>query len=368
MSPLVEKIRARIRSGGPLPFRDFMAMALYDAQHGYYASGRAEIGRRGDFFTNVSVGPLFGRLLAMQFEEMWERLGNPQEFCIVEQGANNGDFARDVLQAVSPEFRDALRYVIVEPALLLRERQRATLADFSCSVIWHESLAELSPFCGVHFSNELLDAMPVHLVRFSRGEWRERCVDENLAFVDCEIRDKTLRTRCTHIPWIENYETEIHLDALAWVDEIAAKLSRGYLLAIDYGWPRDVFYSVERAHGTLTCYAQHQRSYDPLQNIGELDITAHVDFTSIAERAIGHGFELAGFTDQHHFIVGLMQHFFAQRSPDAKESRALQTLMHPQLLGTIFKVLALRKDAPALLRGFEFSRDAALALGLKQHR
>lgn len=363
---LIAKIRAQIAAHGPMTFRDFMAASLYDPEHGFYTSARAQIGRRGDFFTNVSVGPLFGQLLARQFAEMWERLGKPDEFRIVEQGANNGDFAADVLRAAAPDFRAALRYTIIEPAPRLRARQQETLGEFLDRLTWCESLAQLAPFCGVHFSNELLDALPVHLLRFREGAWRERGVDENLVLIDLPVCDENLsvRLKLLPLPQLEGYETEVNLAAGAWIRKVAAKLTRGYVLTIDYGYPRDIFYAPERHCGTLTCYAQHRRSFDPMQEIGESDLTAHVDFTSLAEEARAAGCGLAGFTDQHHFLVPLARDLFATNPPSAKESRALQTLIHPQFLGITFKVLALQNSAPPHLTGFEFATDPAAALGL----
>src|ERR1700736_126484 len=138
-----------------------MEQALYHPEHGYYSSGRAAIGRRGDYFTNVSVGPLFGRLLAAQFAEIWERLGKIENFIIVEQGAHDGQFARDVLEALqesSPEFFSALRYRVVEPFRVLQDRQSETLDGFRDKVAWRDSIETLEPFTGIHFSNELLDA------------------------------------------------------------------------------------------------------------------------------------------------------------------------------------------------------------------
>src|SRR6059036_2683922 len=141
-----------------------MQQALYHPEHGYYSSGRCAIGRKGDYFTNVSVGPLFGEFLSAQFAEMWERLGSVEDFTIIEQGAYDGQFARDVLESVqkrAPEFFAALRYRIVEPFPILQERQQRSLESFRGKVEWRESL---EPFTGVHFSNELLDSMPAPLM------------------------------------------------------------------------------------------------------------------------------------------------------------------------------------------------------------
>jgi SAM-dependent MidA family methyltransferase len=364
VSALKEIIREHIATHGPVTFRWFMEQALYHPQHGYYASGKARIGKHGDFFTNVSIGPLFGELLAAQFREMWERMDKPDPFTIVEQGANNGDFAKDVLIALrrdTPDFFQALRYVIVEPFEIARRVQRERLGEFPLAS-WRASLAEMEPFRGVHFSNELLDAMPVHLVTFTGGEWREKYVDAELAFTTGPLSNDTLRSFTAHLPRIENYETEINLDAPGWIRGLAEKITRGYVLTIDYGYPRDIFYSPDRRTGTLACHRQHRRGNDPLEHIGDTDITAHVDFTSLAECAAQLGFECAGFTDQHHFMVGLGKDRFrdsdAEISPERqKELRAFNALMHPGVMGLSFKVLALQKNIPqgAPLRGFQFA-------------
>src|ERR1700737_2489743 len=166
-SALADHIRDTIRQRGAQSFSWFMEQALYHPRHGYYSSGRAEIGRRGDYFTNGSVGPLFGQLLAAQFAEMWERLGEIESFVVVEQGAHHGEFARDLLSAAGkdwPKFFEKLRYQIIEPFPILQARQSETLREFEEKVSWAKSLSELDPFVGVHFSNELVDSMPVHLI------------------------------------------------------------------------------------------------------------------------------------------------------------------------------------------------------------
>lgn len=367
---LTELIRQAIRKTGPVSFAWFMEQALYHPEFGYYSSGRCEIGRRGDYFTNVSVGPLFGRLLAGQFAEMWGVLGQPGEFTIVEQGAHHGDLARDVLSAAqrqAPEFFAALRYRIIEPFRILRERQAEALQGFDGQVGWEKTLDDLEPFCGVHFSNELLDAMPVHLLERQTGsEWEERLVDDSsdgFTFVAKPIGDENLRRQAAKIPsdLPAPYETEVNLGALQWIEMLARKLARGFVLVVDYGYPRDQFYSPERTSGTLQSYAAHRRGSSPLEGVGRTDITAHVEWTSIVERAEESGLTLSGFTDQHHFITGLL----SKRMLEENERRASQTLLHPELLGTRFQYLALSKDAPGTqLDGFSFARDPRLALGL----
>jgi SAM-dependent MidA family methyltransferase len=368
---LTDFIRETIRRRGPVTFDWFMDQALYHPEFGYYSSGRCQIGRRGDYFTNVSVGSLFGRLLADQFAEMWEVLGRAANFAVVEQGAHHGDFARDVLTAAqkrTPEFFSAMRYRIVEPFPILQQRQAETLGDFRDKLTWEKSLGEMEPFCGVHFSNELLDAMPVHLVcrEADSDGWQERYVtqsNERFVFVSQPVRDENLQRQLARISRLPAppYETEVNLAALDWVEDVSRKLSRGFVLAVDYGYPRDRFYASEHRTGTLRFYSGHRARSSPLEDIGSADMTAHIDWTSLVERAEECGLTLTGFTDQHHFITGLLSRW----TPGQIERRALQTLLHPELLGTRFQFLALGKDAPASqLSGFSFARDPRVTLGL----
>jgi len=384
---LTDFIQSTIRRDGPVTFEWFMEQTLYHPEMGYYSSGRCAIGRRGDYFTNVSVGPLFGRLLAAQFVEMWESLGRPGDFVIVEQGAHQGDFARDVLSALrerAPDFFSTLRYCIIEPFSVLQQRQTEALRDFEGKLTWKESLADLELFCGVHFSNELLDAMPVHLVSradpdaahraAATGDWEERHVaesDNGFDFVTGPITDVELRRQVETIPHHPGvrYETEVNLGSMRWIESLAPKLARGYVLAVDYGYSRDEYYAPERSSGTLQCYSNHRILPSPLTDVGHADITAHIDWTSLAEGAETGGLAVAGFTDQHHFATGVVTALMSEQfgaDADARDRRALQTLLHPEILGTTFQFLALTKNGPASIQlsGFKFARDPRHALGL----
>ena len=181
------------------------------------------------------------------------------------------------------------------------------------------------------------------------------------------ITEARLWQQVRKIPQRESgdYEAEVNLAALDWIENVSSKLIRGYVLTVDYGCPRYEFYAPERTSGTLQCRAQHRAVASPLAQIGHVDITAHVDWTSVAERAEECGFALHGFTDQHHFITGLLAHLVRDKNTGLSARRALQTLLHPELLGRRFQFLALGKDAPSKsLSGFTFARDARKALGL----
>jgi SAM-dependent MidA family methyltransferase len=339
---LIRIIRAQVEKQGPVSFAWFMQQALYHPEHGYYSSGRCVIGRKGDYFTNVSVGPLFGQLLATQFSEIWERLGKINDFVIVEQGAHDGQFAQDVLEFVQkclPELFDALRYRILEPFPILEEQQRRRLEAFGDKVEWRESL---EPFTGVHFSNELLDAMPVRLIRGGM----EKLVDldgDQLVFVERPV-DKTMFNQA----------------ALESIDEIAATLQRGYVITVDYGFLDEKF---ER---TIEVRARHRNLDSPFEQIGDADITMSVQWGSIVERAQANGLRVAGFTDQHHFLTGIISQFESGDRDQSilaesrKAKRELQTLLHPEMLGRAFQVLALAKNVDPEtnpLAGFKFARQ-----------
>jgi SAM-dependent MidA family methyltransferase len=392
---LIELIRTEIKERGPVSFAWFMQQALYHPQHGYYSSGRCAIGRRGDYFTNISVGPLFGQLLAAQFAEIWERLRNSDSrreqgidnFVIVEQGAHHGDFARDFLESARkgyPEFFAALCYRIIEPFPILQDRQARALAEFEGKIEWRSSIDAVEPFTGVHFSNELLDSMPVHLIVSQCGRglsaptecaWLEKFVTLNgdmFAFVDQPIADQTLRDHLEKLPARPaGYQTEVNLAALDWIDNVSRKLKRGYVIAIDYGYSREEFYAPHRSEGTLQIRAQHRRLRSPFDEIGHGDITAHVEWTSIAERGEPCGLQVAGFTDQHRFMTGILSELLRDKlseEADPKTTRALQTLLHPEMLGRSFQILALKKDIdlPMPLAGFKFGREARSMLGLNR--
>jgi SAM-dependent MidA family methyltransferase len=339
---LVELVRNEIRNYGPQPFAWFMHQALYHPEHGYYSSGRCAIGRNGDYFTNVSVGPLFGQLLCAQFVEIWERLGKINNFVIVEQGAHDGQFARDVLefaQTHAPEFFAALRYQIVEPFRVLQQRQQQMVQTFRHKVDWSGSL---QPFVGVHFSNELLDAMPVRLI--SGG--REKCValdGDRFVFVDRLLHD----------------DRTFNETALNWICEVARNLQSGYVITIDYGRLGD------DTETTVQVRAQHQHLDSPFEQIGHADITVHVHWASIVDRALANGLRLVGFADQYHFLTGLISEFELRDSPKSK--RELQTLLHPEMLGRAFQVLALGKNVDIgerPLAGFKFARKPHVALNI----
>ena len=362
-SPGLEaELRARIAQAGPIGFDEFMAAALYDPRHGYYASGKSRTGKGGDFFTSVSVGPVFGKLLAAQFLEMRAHLGNPENFTLVEQGANDGQLLADILAAWNGPLP---RVIVVEPIEALRAMQRKTLAPWSTCVSHVVQESDLPEFEGVFFANELLDAFPVKIFVRQDGCWFERRVGtEGGRFVFVETPANEPPVFAPHIAKdIPRFVSEVCPTLEPWINTIAGKLRRGWMLLIDYGHPAAVRYHPARASGTLAAYRHHQRQDDPLADPGEQDLTAHVEFTAVASAAEAAGLHLAGFTDQHHALTALAARAFPpmaeeKLSPEAaREMRALRQLLHPESMGTSFKFLALAKNADAPLAALAFERD-----------
>jgi len=336
-----------------------MELALYHPQHGYYKAGRERIGKRGDYFTSVSVGPLFGRILAKQFLKFREELGNPAEFEVVEFGGHRGQLRVDVL-AAAPD----LRYRIIESSDPLPD-----------SII------------GCVFSNEFLDALPVHLVQVKEGAWQEvyvRIADpspepsppkgEGQRERDLQLHpsplwgeDKgegelhfeevlgplstpRLAEYLHDLPaqHMEGYRTEVNLRALDWLADVAQRLKRGWIVTIDYGYERHEYFAPHHRDGTLLCYHQHTKSANPYAHVGEQDITAHVEFTAFIEHGKKLGLEPVLFTDQSHYllqigeaeIAGIVERTAGQPS---KERAAIHQLLHPEMMGRTFKVLVQKK-------------------------
>jgi SAM-dependent MidA family methyltransferase len=350
---LADLIRQYIRKRGPVSFSWFMQQALYHPEHGYYSSGRAAIGRKGDYFTNISVGPIFGRLWCAQFAEIWQRMSQSEDhrgtnsFVVVEQGAHDGRFARDVLEAAQtrwPEFFADLRYRIVEPFPFWQKRQQEMLDSFRDKVEWREAI---EPFTGIHFSNELLDALPIDLP----GKAVDLKGDDLVLIDQVEAAYPGLAGAEKTGPPSRVFNQA----ALDWIDNVARNLDRGYVLLVDYGDVCDHF------QPNIQVRARHRKFASPFEQVGYADITAHVNWKHVAARARQNGLRLAGFTDQHHFLTGIISEWpdlvpahalnltdltgqVSRSAADPKGQRALQTLLHPEMLGRSFQVLALKKN------------------------
>jgi SAM-dependent MidA family methyltransferase len=348
-------ILAQIEKSGAITFPDFLSIALYDSSSGYYASGRAKIGRRGDFLTNVSAGPLYGELLARAFLRIHERLENPSLF-LIEQGAHDGRLAADILDALQHLAPDIpVKLAVVEPSHSLRELQQKTLSGNAAGVFWVNSLSELCDQNAIFYSNELVDALPFHLVERVDDTWLELCVDwkdDRFVFVPRVIKEPDLLSLVHQLPagLPNGYRAELRPSVVGWLRQIAGTLAVGVVHICDYGFPAAQLYHPDRTKGTMLCYRFHQRDEDPLADPGEKDISAHVDFSHLATSAGALGFQLAGYHDQHHFLVGIGEEWLRSLDGtppgrhDLRKIRAFQTLMHPENMGRQFKHLMLTRN------------------------
>ncbi|MDH5526936.1 MAG: SAM-dependent methyltransferase [Nitrospirota bacterium] len=359
---LAERIRAEIRAHGPMPFATFMARALYTPDLGYYTGPREKIGTGGDFFTSLDVHPAFGQLIGAQLIEMADRLPDGP-FTVVEMGAGKGLLAHDVLrtvQAARPDLFARLTYAIVDVSPDLIARQKQVLAGFAAHTRWYADLEQVPRVTGVFLSNELLDSLPHHQVVMTADGLREVFVEvrgDGFGEVLREPSDVRLNRVFERlgITLPEGYRTEVNLAAEEWARQVSERLSIGYVLTIDYGYPADVYYRSDRRTGTFLCYHRHKVSEDPYSRVGEQDMTAHVDFSSVARAGEDAGLEVEGFTDQAHFLVGmgitrLMERVLARDGGDPENSaefQAMRKLMDPHGMGKAFKVLVQRKQVPA---------------------
>ncbi len=357
----------RIRERGPLTVAAFMELALYDPELGYYARAAQRSGRAGDFFTSVDVGPIFGELLARQIVQMADVLSSPgRPFDLVEAGAGNGRLSADILHAVgeaAPGLLDRLRLHLVEVSALARAAQPDTLGDHAKSL--DTSSGHLPErYEGVLFANELLDALPVHQVLMGQDGLEETYVDErhgSLLAREAPISTPALEQYLNRldIRLEPGWRVEINLRARAWVSQAARRLTRGFLVFIDYGHAASDLYSASHSGGTLTSLQRHTsepsgnaRTPPWLGHPGEQDITAHVDFTSVGRAAEAEGLTKLGFMDQTYFLMGLLG-ADGGRELSSAERRALKTLIMPGGLGSTFKVMILGKGVgtPRLLGG-----------------
>lgn len=312
-----------------ITFAEYMDMVLYHPEHGYYSSKAVNIGfKGGDFFTSASLGADFGELLAEQFLQMWEILGRPRPFSLVEMGAGQGILALHILkhyQLHYPDFLAALEYVIIEKSPGLKQEQQQRLQNFS--VRWW-SLEEIpsNSITGCFFSNELVDALPVHQFILEAGELREvyvtisdnlnsqpAAVNQSIQFVELtgELSTPQLREYFDLIGidlsanYPDGYHSEINLAAIDWLSIVADRLQRGYVVTVDYGYPANRYYNPRRSQGTLQCYYQHRYHDNPYIYIGRQDITAHVDFTALERWGEQCGLTKVGFTQQGLFLMAL---------------------------------------------------------------
>jgi SAM-dependent MidA family methyltransferase len=365
-------------AGGSLPWAEVMQIALYEPGVGYYRRAVRRIGRRGDFYTSVSVGPVFGELLGLFVEQAWRTAGMPQNFAIIEQGAHDGTLAADILrglQQASPDLYTTVRYFIVEPDEAHRAAQRETLNEFSSKLSQVNDLNALAnePEQAVFLCNELPDAMPVHRVQFIDGVWKEMQVrvasSGELGFIPGPLSSTRLADELAMIRFelSDGFITEVNLAMLDWLRKLAALRFQGPILILDYGHNAEKYFAPERRVGSLRRYQEHQSDDRVLENLGECDLTSHVNFTRLAQQALDCGLEISEFIEQGRFLTRLFaESELSNHVPrDAGWLRQFHSLTHPGIMGRAFHALVLgRKPDVTNSVSEKISTNARQRLGL----
>lgn len=348
-----------LQQQGWISFADFMRMALYEPQLGYYSGGAKKFGMGGDFVTAPEISPLFAQALARQVAQVLaETQGD-----ILELGAGTGRLAVDMLLALQELGQLPEQYFILEVSAHLRQVQqeniRAALPEeLANCVVWLDTLP--SNFTGIIIGNEVLDAIPVHLIHRTAQGLCERGVsfDKDFIWQDKPLSSGSLYEAVDALSLPEGYLTEICPAASGLIASLALTLERGVILMVDYGFPAHEYYHPQRNSGTLMCHYQHHAHPDPLMNVGLQDITSHVDFTRIAQAGVDAGLELSGFCSQAQWLMncGILD-LLSQVSPKdmaryAPLAAAAQKLLSPAEMGDLFKVIAFTRQFDAPLLGF----------------
>ncbi len=360
----VQYLKERIQKNGAIPFKEYMQEALFAPGLGYYVSGAHKIGRGGDFTTAPEISELFGACIAQQILQIQQQ-ANTQS--ILEFGPGTGRLAISILKALAKQNALPETYYFLEVSPELRQRQQNVLAqaipDYMSRCVWLDSSDDIH-IAGVIIANEVLDAMPVHRFCWLDGlkEYYVNWKNDQLAWeLKSPSRALASAIKKMELDWSEGYISEINLHLPGWFQMLNHVLQRGAVLVIDYGVPRHEYYHPDRRMGTLMCHYQHHAHSDPFYLPGIQDITAHVDFTAVAEAAFEAGFNVAGFTTQAHFLLncGLIQQYEKLAQNDAvnqwRLAQEIKQLTLPSEMGEICKVIALTKGLDILLQGFKLN-------------
>lgn len=361
-------IIAEIEKSGAISFARFMELALYTPGLGYYQNALKKFGKEGDFVTAPEISPLFSYCIANQCAEILNYMKGGD---IVEFGAGSGVMAADILCALKEKNQLPQHYYILELSGFLKSAQRETIEkkipDYIDRVVWLTALPE-NPIRGVVLANEVLDAMPTHQFIYKNNTIHECGVTINHNEFENNILEKENLDLISavekyNISFSENYVSEINLYLPGWIKSISTFLSQGAVLIIDYGFPRHEYYHSDRSMGTVMCHYRHHAHANPLVLPGIQDITAHVDFTAIAESAIENQFSVAGFTNQAAFLIncGLLE-LISETADEKKrflQNQQILQLTSPNEMGELFKVIGLSKKLEMDWMGFRAMNQVA---------
>ena len=358
-SSLKDILTQRISQEGRITFADFMTACLYEPGLGYYTSPGRKVGAEGDFYTSISVHAAFGRVIAREIAQMWRCMASPATFTLVECGAGNGRLACDIMDFLAEResvLYDSLNLVLIEKEPTLESAQREMLAAHSTKVTWlppEEFSSGRFTFSGCLYSNELIDALPVHRVLMTADGLQEIYVtlkdgefcEETGHLSTTAINDYLSRIAIDLRP---GQQAEINLAAPIWLTEASRALQKGFLLTIDYGFPAIELFAPHRTRGTLLCYHRHQIEENPYIRLGKQDITSHVDFTSLMKQGEDLGLQSNWFGEQYRFLmsVGIVEEIEEIERSDATDEHklklrlALKKLIMPEGgMGDTFRIL-----------------------------
>lgn len=357
----------------PLAFCDLMQQLLHAPGLGYYSAGAPKIGAEGDFVTAPEISPFFGRALARQCVQILKVTSGD----ILEFGAGLGTLAIDILTQLEKDDCLPEHYFIVEISADLKQRQKqliqAEIPHLFSRIVWLDKLPDQG-FKGIILANEVLDAMPVHLFEMTATGPKDVQVvldDQDDMTVELsehlspDLKEWFARSEIEAINFTEGYRSEVNLVMESWITALASCLEQGLILLIDYGYPRHEYYLPERTTGTLICYYRHHSHEQPLFLLGLQDVTAHVDFTAVAESASDAGLSVSGYTNQASFLSGCGILTLAEQAAESSQEKQfkiaqqIRTLIMPEEMGELFKVIALTKnlaiELTSQLTGFSYS-------------
>ncbi|MED7788223.1 SAM-dependent methyltransferase [Francisella sp. 19X1-34] len=363
-------ISDKISKADQISFREFMQLALYYPEVGYYSGSKDKISSQGDFVTATTQSSLFARTFARQFALVLSKLGS--DTCIIEFGAGNGKFATDCMDELSKLGQLPEKYIIIELSNDLKLRQqkyiRKNIPNLFDRVVWLNELPE-QKIKAIVFANEVLDAMPVDVFKLKEGQLFQQGVvikgSDQFEFADMPSNDNRFTSEASRIlddgvTFEEGYTSEINTWIRPWVKALKDSISQGIVFLCDYGYNRSEYYSKERTMGTLACYHHHKVNFDPFINIGEQDITAHVDFTTVAEAATEVGFELDGYMTQANFLKrSRISEVFTEHSRSLSQKDQLRynndikDLLLNDKLAEVFKVIGFSLNFDFILESFD---------------
>lgn len=344
-----------------------MEMALYYPGLGYYTSSTDKIGKHGDYYTSPYFTSVFGNVIAKQLEEMWFLTGR-KDFTIVEYGAGMGSLCVDILEQLkhNKEFFKKLKYCIIERSETMRQEEKKIIGHYGMNdkIVWYDSIEEIPSFTGCVLANEVLDNFSVHKVIMKQNELKEIFVDYNNGFIEVlkpaqdDLKGYFI---ALGIELPNDFSAEVNLEAIEWLKKISSSLEKGFVLTIDYGYPSSELYQSYHRLGTIVCYNKHTVNDLPYSNIGQQDITAHVNFSALKFWGAKHGLNNCGFTNQSQFLLGLglTEHLrkLEEHEKNSFEVRKKLVLLHTLLMsmGKKFKVLIQQKGLKSpFLSGLQF--------------